>query len=149
MLYSPKAIAVYGPDHRLRKSFVTSIKAVLDDLTVLAEELRNSFPVQTNRGLSRLAAHLHLHHLQVSIPNTASTSSELTLCSQMIILVTRPLLFCSLQRIFQTPVDTTHLPTPPKVHHVMTVSLDAAHNILAILSSLQDQDLLGTQPAYC
>jgi len=62
-------LAVYGAKGRLRKKFVTSMKAVLDDLTALAHELRESFPLQLDdrfAGISRMPAHLHLLYYQVS-----------------------------------------------------------------------------------
>jgi proline utilization trans-activator len=60
---------VYGAKGRLRKKFVTSMKAVLDDLTTLAQELRRSFPLQPDdrfAGISRMPAYLHLLYYQVS-----------------------------------------------------------------------------------
>jgi hypothetical protein len=64
--------AVYGAKGRLRKKFVTSMKAVLDDLTTLAHELRETFPLHADDrfvGISRMPAHLHLLYYQVSRPN--------------------------------------------------------------------------------
>lgn len=53
------------------------MKAVLDDLTTLAQELRRSFPLHADDrfgGISRMPAHLHLLYYQVSryrlFPNT-------------------------------------------------------------------------------
>jgi hypothetical protein len=60
--------AVYGTKGRLRKKFVLSIKDVLVDLTSLAEELRQSFPLHADEGfggISRMPAHLHLLYYQV------------------------------------------------------------------------------------
>lgn len=71
-------IDVYGLNHQLHRAFVANIKSVLDTLTALAEELRNAFPLQTNRGMSRLSAHLHLQHLQVRLESPSSHSSSLT-----------------------------------------------------------------------
>jgi hypothetical protein len=45
------------------------MKAVLDDLTALAQELRQSFPLHPDDrfgGISRMPAHLHLLYYQVS-----------------------------------------------------------------------------------
>jgi proline utilization trans-activator len=61
---------VYGAKGRLRKKFVISIKAVLDELSPVAEELRQSFPLNPNEelgGISRIPAHLHLFYYQVSL----------------------------------------------------------------------------------
>jgi hypothetical protein len=61
-------LAVYGTKGRLRKKFVLSIKNVLGDLTSLAEELRQSFPLHADErfgGISRMPAHLHLAYYQV------------------------------------------------------------------------------------
>ena len=63
-----KHLAVYGSKGRLRKKFVLSIKAVLGDLTSLAEELRRSFPLHADErfgGISRMPAYLHLLYYQV------------------------------------------------------------------------------------
>jgi hypothetical protein len=60
--------AVYGVTGRLRKKFVLSIKTVLNDIAALADELRQSFPLQTDErfgGISRMPAHLHLLYYQV------------------------------------------------------------------------------------
>ena len=67
-------LAVYGNKGRLRKKFVLSIKAVLDELAALAEELRQHFPLHADErfgGISRIAAHLHLLYYQVSVINLA------------------------------------------------------------------------------
>lgn len=59
---------MYGSKGRLRKKFVISIKTVLDDLTGLAQELRQSFPLHSDErfgGISRMPAHLHLLYYQV------------------------------------------------------------------------------------
>jgi hypothetical protein len=69
----PTTLAVYGLKGRLRKKFVISIKAVLDDLTLLAEELRQSFPLHADErfgGMARMPAHLHLYYYQVNDSNT-------------------------------------------------------------------------------
>jgi hypothetical protein len=61
---------VYGSKGRLRKKFVLSIKAVLDDLGSLAEELRQSFPLHADErfgGISRMPAHLHLSYYQARL----------------------------------------------------------------------------------
>jgi hypothetical protein len=62
-------LAVYGAKGRLRKKFVISMKSVLDDLTTLAQDLRQSFPLHPDDrfgGISRMPAHLHLLYYQVS-----------------------------------------------------------------------------------
>ncbi|KNG45003.1 fungal specific transcription factor domain-containing protein [Stemphylium lycopersici] len=67
-IYAEIARTVYGTKGRLRKKFVISIKAVLDDLASLAEELRQSFPLHADErfgGISRMPAHLHLLYYQV------------------------------------------------------------------------------------
>jgi hypothetical protein len=67
---------VYGAKGRLRKKFVISMKAVLDDLTTLAQELRQSFPLHPDDrfgGISRMPAHLHLLYYQVSSTRREST----------------------------------------------------------------------------
>jgi hypothetical protein len=69
---------VYGSKGRLRKKFVLSIKAVLDDLGSLAEELRQSFPLHADErfgGISRMPAHLHLSYYQAR-PKPCRTQNQ-------------------------------------------------------------------------
>ncbi|KAL1608129.1 hypothetical protein SLS60_003068 [Paraconiothyrium brasiliense] len=47
-IYADIARSVYGPKGRLRKKFVISIKGLLDDMAMVAEELRNSFPLHSD-----------------------------------------------------------------------------------------------------
>ncbi|KAJ4302915.1 hypothetical protein N0V90_001806 [Kalmusia sp. IMI 367209] len=66
-IYADISRSVYGSKGRLRKKFVISIKSVLDDMAVIAEELRNSFPLHADErfgGISRMPAHLHLMYYQ-------------------------------------------------------------------------------------
>lgn len=61
-------LAIYGTKGRLRKEFIISMKTVLDELTSLADELRQSFPLHADDrfgGISRMPAHLHLLYYQV------------------------------------------------------------------------------------
>jgi proline utilization trans-activator len=72
---------VYGPKGRLRRKFLVSIKAVLDDLLALVEELRDSFPLHPDErfgGISRLPAHLHLLYYQASSQNYHLSITALT-----------------------------------------------------------------------
>lgn len=71
---------MYGAKGRLRKKFVVSMKTVLDDLTTLAQELRQSFPLHADdrfAGISRMPAHLHLLYYQVGIRKRYSSYMDL------------------------------------------------------------------------
>lgn len=88
-------VAVYGSKGRLRKKFVLSIKAVLDDLTYLAEELRRSFPLHADErfgGISRMPAYLHLLYYQVrstslAIPNNSDGLLDNRCCDETVALL--------------------------------------------------------------
>lgn len=90
-----KLLAVYGSKGRLRKKFVLSIKAVLDDLTSLAEELRRSFPLHADErfdGISRMPAYLHLLYYQVrytslAIPNNSNELLDNRCCDEAVALL--------------------------------------------------------------
>ncbi|XPS72374.1 hypothetical protein M3J09_004539 [Ascochyta lentis] len=128
-IHTDIASTVYGSKGRLRKKFVLSIKTVLDNLAGLAEELRTSFPLHADErfgGISRLPAHSHLYYYQT------------------IVIVTRPLLFCCMKKVFESPQQVVPLISSPKIRKVLHMSLEASQKILAILESLQDQGLLET-----
>ncbi|KAF1851671.1 Zn(II)2Cys6 transcription factor [Cucurbitaria berberidis CBS 394.84] len=128
-IYADIARTVYGNKGRLRKKFVVSIKVVLDDLVSLAEELRQSFPLHADErfgGISRMPAHLHLMYYQT------------------IVVVTRPLLFCCLRKIFESPREVQPLISSKKIRSLLHMSLEASQKILNILEGLQDQGLLET-----
>jgi proline utilization trans-activator len=61
---------------------------------------------------------------------------------QLVVLVIRPILFCCLELRLQSPADASHLTTSPKVRHLLSVSSEAAQNMIGALSSLQEQGLL-------
>ncbi|UPX16174.1 uncharacterized protein EKO05_0006590 [Ascochyta rabiei] len=128
-IHTDIANTVYGSKGRLRKKFVLSIKTVLDNLAGLAEELRTSFPLHADErfgGISRLPAHSHLYYYQT------------------IVVVTRPLLFCCMKKVFESPQQVVPLISSPKIRKVLHVALEASQKILVILESLQDQGLLET-----
>lgn len=128
-IYAEITRTVYGATGRLRKKFVISIKAVLEGLTSLAEDLRQSFPLHADErfaGISRMPAHLHLLYYQT------------------IVVVTRPLLFCCLKKIFESPGEVQALVSSPRIRRLLLMSLEASQKILNILESLQDQGLLET-----
>lgn len=66
--------------------------------------------------------------------------------SKTIVVVTRPLLFCCLKKIFESPREVQPLISSKKIRQLLHMSLEASQKILNILESLQDQGLLGT---YC
>ncbi|ENI01672.1 hypothetical protein COCC4DRAFT_75012 [Bipolaris maydis ATCC 48331] len=128
-IYADIARSVYGPKGWLRKKFVISIKALLYDMAAIAEELRNSFPLHSDErlgGISRMPAHLHLMYYQT------------------IVVTTRPLLFCCLKKVFESPKEVGPLLSSRKIRPLLSMSLDASQKILNILESLQEQDLLET-----
>lgn len=60
--------AIYGPDGRLRRKFLSTTKKVLGSIAGLADELRLQFPVHLDKsfsGMSRASASLHLLYHQV------------------------------------------------------------------------------------
>lgn len=59
-------------------------------------------------------------------------------------LVIRPILFCCLELVLQDRSEASHLTTSTKLRHIITVSSEAAHNMLSILSRLHEQGLLET-----
>lgn len=62
-------VAIYGPDGRLHRKFLSSTKKVLGSIAGLADELRLQFPVHLDKsfsGMSRASASLHLLYHQVS-----------------------------------------------------------------------------------
>lgn len=128
-IYADISRTVYGAKGRLRKKFVISMKAVLDDLTTLAQELRQSFPLHPDDrfgGISRMPAHLHLLYYQT------------------IVVVTRPLLFCCVKKLFESPREVQSLISSRKIRQLLNMSLEASQKILSILESLHDQGLLET-----
>jgi hypothetical protein len=69
---------------------------------------------------------------------------------QTIVVTTRPLLFCCLKKVFESPKEVGPLVSSRKIRPLLSMSLDASQKILNILESLQDQDLLGIDCAtYC
>lgn len=64
-------LAIYGPDGRLDKRFLTSTKLSLTRIAAIAEKLSKSFTLvldDPSESVSRLAATLHLRHHQVLCP---------------------------------------------------------------------------------
>ncbi|KAL6705524.1 hypothetical protein ACN47E_006641 [Coniothyrium glycines] len=128
-VYAEIARTVYGDKGRLRKKFVISIKAVLGDLTSLVRELKQDFPLHADErlgGISRTPAHLHLSYYQT------------------IIIVTRPLLFCCMKKIFEAPRELQPLISSRKIRRLLGITFEASQKVLSILESLQDQGLLET-----
>ncbi|KAF2019448.1 Zn(II)2Cys6 transcription factor [Aaosphaeria arxii CBS 175.79] len=120
---------IYGREGKLRRKFVVSMKAVLDDIASSAEELRHSFPLQPDErfgGISRMPAQLHL------------------LYYQSIIIATRPLLFCCLKKRFEAPREADSLVGSNKIRHLLHLAVESALKILTMLGSLMDQGLLET-----
>jgi proline utilization trans-activator len=121
------------------------MKAVLDELTVLAPELRQSFPLKPDHrfdGISRISAHLHLLYYQV-IYSAMLRMLAHTYDKQNVVVVTRPLLFCCMKKIFEDSRDLEPLLTSIIIRQLLDMSLEASQKLLRILDSLQSQDLLG------
>lgn len=71
MLGLTLSIAVYGTEGRLNKKFIHSTKNALKATADVTNQLKSSFDLPAAgsfAGISRLSAHLHLLHHQVS-PN--------------------------------------------------------------------------------
>lgn len=58
-------------------------------------------------------------------------------------MTTRPLLFCCLKKVFESPKEARALVSSSKIRPLLMMSLDASQKILSILEGLQEQDLLG------
>lgn len=61
---------MYGLEGRLDRKFISSTKKVLKAIAGVTDQLKKSFDLPPSRsatGISRIAAHLHLLHHQVSI----------------------------------------------------------------------------------
>jgi proline utilization trans-activator len=118
---------------------------MLDDLTVLGPDLRQSFPLKPDNrfdGISRMSAHLHLLYYQVTNPTMLHMLAH-TYKKQNVVVVTRPLLFCCVKKIFEDSRDLEPLLTSIIIRQLLDMSLEASQKILGILESLQGQDLLG------
>ncbi|KAF2644028.1 hypothetical protein P280DRAFT_496490 [Massarina eburnea CBS 473.64] len=126
-IYAAIVTDVYSTKGRLRKNFVVSIKKVLDQVTPLAEELRQNFPLHPDErfgGISRMPAHLHLFYYQT------------------IVVLTRALLFCCLKKVFESPREAESLIKSRKLRHLISMCVEASQKILSILESLQNQGIL-------
>lgn len=72
-----RSTAVYGTEGRLTRKFIPSTKDALKSIAAVNNHLKQYFDVPTGSlqgGLSRLSAHLHLLHHQVSIIHTSVTT---------------------------------------------------------------------------
>ncbi|KAM0351111.1 hypothetical protein ACHAPU_002895 [Fusarium lateritium] len=119
---------VYGANGRLNKKFLLSTKKVLQDIAVLADELKQQFPLGVDKainGVSRVAGYLH------------------TLYHQCIVLATRPLLLCFLKIRFETPDAIEEaLNSSQTVWNLIKMCIDSSYQMINILGCLQSQGLL-------
>lgn len=63
------AEAVYGSEGRLTRKFISSTKSALKDVAEISDELKQAFGGlrgSSAGGISRVVAHLHLLHHQVT-----------------------------------------------------------------------------------
>ncbi|KAF9639249.1 hypothetical protein BFW01_g11055 [Lasiodiplodia theobromae] len=121
---------VYGADGRLNSKFLLSTKEVLASIAHLADELRDSFPLQLGNaisGISRTYAYLHL------------------LYHQCIVLATRPLLFCFLKIRFESSgSDRITLHSSQTTLNLAKMCMDSSQQMISILSCVRAQHLLET-----
>ncbi|KKY17636.1 putative zn 2cys6 transcription factor [Diplodia seriata] len=122
---------VYGADGRLNSKFLLSTKEVLASIAHLADELRESFPLQIANaisGISRTYAYLHL------------------LYHQCIVLATRPLLFCFLKIRFENAnadrIITLH--SSQTALNLARMCMDSSQQMISILNCVRAQHLLET-----
>ncbi|KAM0424927.1 hypothetical protein ACHAPT_009728 [Fusarium lateritium] len=118
---------VYGAQGRVDKQFLSTTKSVLKSIADVANHLHGSFALPSNatQGISRVSASLHLMQ------------------HQCIVLATRPFLYSFLQsRIGRSNPGLIHAARSGSVRNLLLMCLDAAQQILTILSSLQSQDIL-------
>ncbi|KAG9854951.1 proline oxidase, partial [Aureobasidium melanogenum] len=116
---------VYGPEGRLNRQYVSHIKEALKDVAHITDQLHDSFelsPDDSEFGISRLSAYLHvLHH-------------------QCIILATRPLLHTLLEaRLQSRPPDHRRF---DGIKPLVIMCIESAFQNLKILAQLQEESLL-------
>ncbi|KAG9754216.1 proline oxidase, partial [Aureobasidium melanogenum] len=116
---------VYGPEGRLNRQYVSHIKEALKDVAHITDQLHDSFelsPDDSEFGISRLSAYLHvLHH-------------------QCIILATRPLLYTLLEaRLQSRPPDHRRF---DGIKPLVIMCIESAFQNLKILAQLQEESLL-------
>ncbi|KAK6004810.1 hypothetical protein QM012_008672 [Aureobasidium pullulans] len=116
---------VYGREGRLKRQYVSHIKEALKDIAHITDQLHTSFelsPDDSDFGVSRLSAYLHvLHH-------------------QCIILATRPLLYTLLEARLQSRQSDHRRYNGIKPLVIMCI--ESAFQNLKILAQLQEENLL-------
>ncbi|KAH0362725.1 proline oxidase, partial [Aureobasidium melanogenum] len=118
---------IYGREGRLNRQYVSHIKEALKDIAHITDQLHSSFelsPDDSDFGVSRLSAYLHvLHH-------------------QCIILATRPLLYTLLEaRLQSRPPDHRRY---DGIKPLVIMCIESAFQNLKILAQLQEESLLET-----
>jgi hypothetical protein len=121
---------VYAIDGRINQTFLLSTKEALSNIAVLADELRETFPLHlngTDSGMPRTSACLHLFY------------------QQCVIVATRPLLFCFLKIRLESPETCTEfLNKTRNVRNLIQMCLESAQHAIRILLCLKSQGLLET-----
>lgn len=77
-----KTIAVYGAEGKISSRYLEATRSVLRDIAGVAEQVNSAFNVQTKKafkGISRVAAHIHLLQHQVCIIGQPNYSVSLKL----------------------------------------------------------------------
>ncbi|KAG9569191.1 hypothetical protein KCU71_g4041, partial [Aureobasidium melanogenum] len=116
---------VYGREGRLNRQYVSHIKEALKDIAHITDQLHGCFelsPDDSEFGISRLSAYLHvLHH-------------------QCIILATRPLLYTLLEARLQSRSPNHR--RFDGIKPLVIMCIESAFQNLKILAQLQEESLL-------
>ncbi|KAH7133913.1 hypothetical protein EDB81DRAFT_112125 [Dactylonectria macrodidyma] len=121
---------VYGIEGKLDSRYLGATQSVLRRIANITEQLNESFNINendSNCGISRIAAHLHLqqHHC--------------------VILTTRPLLYIFLQsKLGHSESVMMRWLQSETIHCLLRICVESAQQALTILSHLLDQGLLET-----
>ncbi|KAJ4357246.1 uncharacterized protein N0V89_001821 [Didymosphaeria variabile] len=139
--------AVYSREGRTGINFLNSIKNALKALAAINDERTSSFPLgldDSENGISRLSAHLHLFHHHVGKIHSSRPEPLLTVTTnQCIILNTKPLLFSFLQKRVEA-LRPIRIPSSGGVRSLLRVCVGSARQTTKILAALQSQTLIDT-----
>ncbi|KAF2150554.1 hypothetical protein K461DRAFT_178127 [Myriangium duriaei CBS 260.36] len=118
---------LYNADGSLEPQYLSKVKAILQSLAGLGEEIDQSIAVKVSNSLdavTKIDAHLRL------------------MWHQCVILATRPLLLVLLSRKIR--VDAEQYDPPPTVHELVLTCARSCKKTLNYLSSLSDNNMLDS-----
>ncbi|CAG9996893.1 unnamed protein product, partial [Clonostachys byssicola] len=121
---------VYGAEGKIGSRYLEATRSVLRDIAGVAEQVNSAFNIQTKKafkGISRVAAHIHL------------------LQHQCIIMSTRPLLYIFLQaRLDRADNQLMRWLQSESITGLLNICVESSQQIIRILWCLLDQGLLET-----